>query len=165
VYTHPSIPGTITRTLSVSLPSELVGHVDVLHPTTEFTVPKAHLVPNVSGFDYGHGRGPPASCNSSVTGAVVTPRCLQDLYGIPTTPATEKGNSILVTGYASQWAQSADLIVRRCPFLKCYEDTTDASIVYAKTPETGYTSHYHVQLVNSQQRNEYSGHKQGCCRD
>ncbi|KAJ7908864.1 family S53 protease-like protein [Mycena leptocephala] len=116
VYTHPSIPGTITRTLSVSLPSELVGHVDVLHPTTEFTVPKAHLVPNVSGFDYGHGRGPPASCNSSVTGAVVTPRCLQDLYGIPTTPATEKG-------------------------------IQSSLLVYAKTPETGYTSHYTFSLL------------------
>ncbi|KAJ7482011.1 hypothetical protein FB451DRAFT_1006791, partial [Mycena latifolia] len=36
VFTHPSMTNTITRTLSVSLPSELVGHVDVIHPTTTF---------------------------------------------------------------------------------------------------------------------------------
>jgi tripeptidyl-peptidase-1 len=42
-FTHPALDGPITRTLSVSLPSELVGHVDVLHPTTAFVVPPARL--------------------------------------------------------------------------------------------------------------------------
>jgi tripeptidyl-peptidase-1 len=51
----------------------------------------------------------PASCNSNVATGVVTPACLQDLYGIPTTPATEKSNTLLVTGYVGQFAQSADL--------------------------------------------------------
>ncbi|KAJ6476610.1 hypothetical protein DFH09DRAFT_856763, partial [Mycena vulgaris] len=35
-FTHPGLLQAITRTLSVSLPSELVGHIDVLHPTTSF---------------------------------------------------------------------------------------------------------------------------------
>ncbi|KAE9382492.1 hypothetical protein BT96DRAFT_1027634 [Gymnopus androsaceus JB14] len=32
VFTHPDMLNTITRTLSVSLPSELVGHIDLHQP-------------------------------------------------------------------------------------------------------------------------------------
>lgn len=109
-FMHPSLKGPITRTLSVSLPSELVGHVDVLHPTTAFVSPDVRLVPAVPHLDR---RGEPAaSCNSSDPFSVVTPTCLQDLYGIPITPATETSNTLLVTGYVEQWAQKADLDVR-----------------------------------------------------
>ncbi|KAJ6476999.1 family S53 protease-like protein [Mycena sanguinolenta] len=108
VFTHPSLTGTITRTLSVSLPSELVGHVDVIHPTTEFTDPNPRLTP-LTSFSLDQRATPPASCNSDVASGVVTPLCLQDLYGIPTTPATEPSNTLLVTGYVGQFAQSADL--------------------------------------------------------
>ncbi|KAF7378231.1 Family S53 protease-like protein [Mycena sanguinolenta] len=110
-FTHPSINGSITRTLSVSLPSELVGHVDVIYPTTSFVTSDARLVPGVRRLN---GRdGPAASCNSSDPTGVITPSCLQDLYGIPTTPATEASNSLLVTGYDGEWPQDADLSVRR----------------------------------------------------
>ncbi|KAJ7266463.1 family S53 protease-like protein [Mycena haematopus] len=106
-FTHPSLNGPITRTLSVSLPSELVGHVDVLHPTTAFVAPEVRLVPAVPHI--GRRGEPPASCNSSDPSGVVTPTCLQDLYGIPATPATQKSNKLLVTAYEEQWAQQADL--------------------------------------------------------
>ncbi|KAJ6477012.1 family S53 protease-like protein [Mycena sanguinolenta] len=108
VFTHPSLTGTITRTLSVSLPSELVGHVDVIHPTTGFADPNPRLTP-VTSFSLDKRATPPASCNSDVASGVVTPLCLQDLYGIPATPATEQSNTLLVTGYGGQFAQSADL--------------------------------------------------------
>ncbi|KAF8158796.1 family S53 protease-like protein [Mycena galopus ATCC 62051] len=107
LFTHPSLNSTITRTLSVSLPSELVGHVDVIHPSTAFVAPNVRLVPSVPQM---RRRGvPAASCNSSDPAGIITPTCLQDLYGIPTTPATEKSNKLLVTGYESEWAQTADL--------------------------------------------------------
>ncbi|KAJ7080446.1 family S53 protease-like protein [Mycena epipterygia] len=105
VFTHPAMTGTITRTLSVSLPAELVGHVDVIHPTTEFSQPEARLAFASSNLDK---REPAASCNSSAGGSV-TPTCLQELYEIPTTPATEKTNAILVTGYQFQFAQNDSL--------------------------------------------------------
>ncbi|KAJ6467885.1 family S53 protease-like protein [Mycena sanguinolenta] len=106
-FTHPSINGPITRTLSVSLPSELVGHVDVIHPTTAFVTSDVRLMPRVPRIVR---RGEPAaSCNSSDPAGVITPTCLQELYGIPTTPATETSNAILATGYEDQWAQQADL--------------------------------------------------------
>jgi tripeptidyl-peptidase-1 len=108
IYTHPDLKRTITRTLTVSLPSELVGHVDVIHPTTAFVTPNTRLV---SPGRQINARGPAASCNSRDPSSVVTPACLQELYGIPTTPATQTSNALLVTGYFDQWAQSADLAV------------------------------------------------------
>jgi tripeptidyl-peptidase-1 len=48
----------------------------------------------------------PSSCS------IITPACLQDLYGIPTALATQSSNQIAVPGYAKQYAQQADLTVR-----------------------------------------------------
>ncbi|TFY63853.1 hypothetical protein EVJ58_g2990, partial [Rhodofomes roseus] len=45
-----------------------------------------------------------ASCNT-----VVTPTCLQDLYGIPATPATNQKNQLGVSGFIEQFANEADL--------------------------------------------------------
>ncbi|EJD36853.1 subtilisin-like protein [Auricularia subglabra TFB-10046 SS5] len=39
----------------------------------------------------------------------ISPKCLQQLYGIPTAPATQQSNKLLVTGYIGQFAQSKDL--------------------------------------------------------
>jgi tripeptidyl-peptidase-1 len=109
VFTHLSSSQTLTRTLSVSLPSQLVGHVDVISPTTDFINPNPHLTPwtNVNLAK----RGPAPSCNTSDASGIMTPACLQDLYGIPTAPATQPNNGLLVTGYVDNWAQSADLSV------------------------------------------------------
>jgi len=49
----------------------------------------------------------PSSCNQ-----VVTPACLQALYGLPTALATQSSNRIAVAGFLNQWAQQADLSVR-----------------------------------------------------
>ncbi|KAJ6472878.1 subtilisin-like protein [Mycena vitilis] len=106
LFTHPSLKAPIARTLSVSLPSQLVGHVDVLHPSTSFVTPNVRLVPAMSQIGK---RDVAPSCNSADPAGVVTPTCLQELYGIPTAPATEASNTLLVTGYEDQWAQSADL--------------------------------------------------------
>ncbi|KAJ7140692.1 family S53 protease-like protein [Mycena epipterygia] len=106
VFTHPAMSDMITRTLSVSLPSELVGHVDVIHPTTEFVQPNTRLVPTMLSLDK---RAVNASCDTNDASGVVTPTCLQDMYGIPTTPATQSTNAVLVTAYEGQFAQAADL--------------------------------------------------------
>ncbi|KAJ7779516.1 family S53 protease-like protein [Mycena maculata] len=106
VFAHPSMTNTITRTLPVSLPSELVGHVEVIHLTTAFVGPNVRGGPVSSNFDT---EVVPESCNSTVPTGVITPTCLQDLYLIPKTHATEKGNSLLVTAYEEQFSQRADL--------------------------------------------------------
>ncbi|KAJ7358373.1 family S53 protease-like protein [Mycena albidolilacea] len=134
VFAHPSLTEKIMRTLSVSLPSELVGHVDVLHPTTEFVDPNPRLTP-VTSFSLDK-RAPSASCNSSVATGVVTPTCLQDLYGIPTTPATQASNTLLVTGYVGQFAQSADLEA----FLKLLRPDIPPTTTFALLTDDGGTN-------------------------
>ena len=39
----------------------------------------------------------------------MVPECLQAMYGIPTTPATQSSNQIAVTGYDNLYALQADL--------------------------------------------------------
>ncbi|KAJ6573405.1 family S53 protease-like protein [Mycena vulgaris] len=112
-FTHPALPQAITRTLSVSLPSELVGHIDVIHPTTSFPEPNPRLAAAVSNPKK---PSPNASCDTSLATGLITPVCLQELYGIPATPATEKTNALLITGYVDDFAQTADL----AEFLKLF---------------------------------------------
>ncbi|KAJ7908854.1 subtilisin-like protein [Mycena leptocephala] len=123
-FTHDDLAEPITRTLSVSLPAELVGHVDVLHPTTAFIVPKARLGRKVTPSPQSRSRrrinsriassiskrGAPASC--TLGSFLIGPACVQDLYGIPTTPATASStgkNTLLVTGYQDEFANADDL--------------------------------------------------------
>ncbi|KAJ7697244.1 subtilisin-like protein [Mycena rosella] len=106
VFMHPSLPGPITRTLSVSLPSELVGHVEVLDPTTAFVA--GDVCPPIPASTIARD-APAASCDTSLATGVITPACLQEFYGIPTAPATEESNVLLVTGYEDDFAQTADL--------------------------------------------------------
>ncbi|KAJ7046119.1 subtilisin-like protein [Mycena alexandri] len=123
VFTSPSLVHPITRTLSVSLPSELVGHVDVLHPTTAFPDPNPRLGAAVSVDT----RLPAKSCNSNTDDGVITPACLQALYGIPATAATQSDNALLVTGYANEFAQDADL----AEFLKLLRPDIPANQTFA----------------------------------
>lgn len=41
----------------------------------------------------------------------ITPACLQALYNIPTTAATQSSNKLGVTGFIEQFANEADLKV------------------------------------------------------
>ncbi|CAK5279213.1 unnamed protein product [Mycena citricolor] len=110
LFSHPQLTEKITRTMSVSLPSEMVGVVDVIHPSTAFVEPQPRLAPSPIQMNVPQAkRAAPASCNTNVATGVITPACLQALYGIPATPATQKNSSILITGYVDQFAETADL--------------------------------------------------------
>ena len=50
------------------------------------------------------GPAVPDSCEQGIT-----PACLQTLYGIPATLATESSNSLGVSGFNNEFAQEADL--------------------------------------------------------
>ncbi|KAK6971674.1 family S53 protease-like protein [Favolaschia claudopus] len=108
-YTHPDLPAPITRTLSISLPAELAGHVEVIHPSTAFTAPVARRVPSRSVSKHKRNAAAPADCDTSNPKNNITPACLQSLYNIPTTPATHMNNTLLVTGYVEEWAEVDDL--------------------------------------------------------
>lgn len=95
----------ITRTLEYSLPKDLEADIALVHPTTSFAKPRfgptspvfSIPVPNANITE--RANPAPSSCAS-----VVTPACLQALYGIPTTPATESSNVLGVTGFIDQYA-------------------------------------------------------------
>ncbi|KAJ8072957.1 hypothetical protein PM082_019820 [Marasmius tenuissimus] len=94
------------RTLQYSIPEDLKTHISLVHPTTSFALrpsPDPQFVANDVNIT-ARANPTPSSCNS-----VTNPACLQALYGIPTTPATQKSNRLAVTGFINQWAQSADL--------------------------------------------------------
>ncbi|KAJ6586025.1 family S53 protease-like protein [Mycena capillaripes] len=110
VYSHPSMSNTITRTLSVSLPSELVGHVQVIHPTTAFVKPDGRMGSTTGHVQY-NKRATTPPCDTHLADGIMTPACLQSIYGIPATPATQFNNTLLVTAYVDEFAQQADLEV------------------------------------------------------
>ncbi|KAI0923099.1 hypothetical protein AcV5_009919 [Taiwanofungus camphoratus] len=130
VYTYESTGQQTMRTLSYSIPQDLQSHVKVVYPTVQFPNPQSRLplfrtpskrsvtVMNVS------------SDASSSCASTVTPACLQSLYGIPTTPATQSSNKIGVSGYVDQYANKADLEI----FLKKYR--TDMSATTTFTVQT-----------------------------
>ncbi|KAJ7916826.1 subtilisin-like protein [Mycena leptocephala] len=99
-FSHASLTEPITRTLTISLPSELIGKVDVVHPSTSFTGRNPGFAQLPFHPQSTEKRTEPiASYNSSRPDGIVTPTHLQKIYGIPSTPATQKNNKILVTGY------------------------------------------------------------------
>ncbi|KAJ6519079.1 family S53 protease [Mycena sanguinolenta] len=103
-FVHIDSNTSFARTLSVSLPPKVAGHIDVIYPTTAFSKPLT-AGPVVSI---------PAPRRSSQTAdsndtQFVTPATLQSLYGIPTTPGNQSSNGIAVAGLLGQFAQIADL--------------------------------------------------------
>lgn len=96
------------RTLSYSLPQDLLQHIDLVHPTTSFArLDKTSVFSKRRTSDKNvtaRADAAPASCNGEVT-----PICLQDLYGIPGTMATQPTNKIAVAGFSDQWPQDADM--------------------------------------------------------
>ncbi|KAI0329229.1 family S53 protease [Cubamyces sp. BRFM 1775] len=112
VFNHTATGTTSIRTLSYSIPADLQGKLDFVHPTTVFAQPFSgrvfNFVPSRATKPAGAvnltSDAVPASCAQ-----VVTPACLQALYGIPTTPATVKTNTLGVSGFIEQFANQQDL--------------------------------------------------------
>ncbi|KAH9851330.1 family S53 protease [Lenzites betulinus] len=112
VFNHTPTGKTSIRTLAYSIPADLKGHLDFVHPTTVFAQPFSGRV-----FSFVPSRADkpapavnvtsdavPASCATTIT-----PACLQALYGIPTALATQKANTLGVSGFIEQFANQADL--------------------------------------------------------
>lgn len=80
-------------------------------------------------------RAVPSSC-----GRTITPACLQALYNIPTTKATESSNTLGVTGFIKQYANKADLKVRLLETIKIFLSRADGdgccdSDILAEVPD------------------------------
>lgn len=112
--------------MTYSIPADLVGHVAVVYPTTTF--PNAHRNAPISSVKTSERNTRTRSEDvASSCADEITPACLQSLYGIPTTPATESSNKLGVTGYGDNWANKADLKT----FLKSYRTDLSASTTFS----------------------------------
>ncbi|KAI0828483.1 subtilisin-like protein [Trametes gibbosa] len=96
VFQHSSSGKQAVRTMSYSLPASLQGHVDLVHPTTSFPSPssKAQIVGIKSAADPILAK---RDLTQDCTGETL-PECVQYLYDIPLTPATNSSNRLGVTG-------------------------------------------------------------------
>ncbi|KAJ7806086.1 Pro-kumamolisin, activation domain-containing protein [Mycena olivaceomarginata] len=84
----------LSAQFSFSLPA-LTQHVEFFHPTTIF----AHSRPKFVAASLVR-RAAPVSDNFPFTCTrAMTPACLQGLYGIPTTPASQKSDMLGVAGF------------------------------------------------------------------
>ncbi|KAF7324468.1 Subtilisin-like protein [Mycena sanguinolenta] len=103
VFTHTDSGKQMIRTMQYSIPASLQSHINVFTPTTSqvfiFYWPK-FVQTTVSPTPAAAAAG----CSSTIT-----PTCLQSMYQIPTTAATNKTNFIGVAGFDDQFANQADL--------------------------------------------------------
>ncbi|EMD36377.1 hypothetical protein CERSUDRAFT_156000 [Gelatoporia subvermispora B] len=112
VFAYQATGMETVRTLSYSIPAELQGHLDLVFPTINFPDPNANL-PVFRHAVSKRDATPEANLTSDVVPSscadFITPACLQALYGIPTTPATQSSNQLGVSGFIEQFANQADL--------------------------------------------------------
>ncbi|KAK7045104.1 family S53 protease-like protein [Favolaschia claudopus] len=123
LFTADGLPAPFIRTLSISLPSELAGHIEVIHPSTSFPPSSSgggassqQVMPSRRHLERRTKRAAesvPATSNLTCDdpGIPMTPAYLQKIYGIPSTPAAsqDKNNSIMVTGYVNIQPNRTDL--------------------------------------------------------
>ncbi|CCM00838.1 uncharacterized protein FIBRA_02880 [Fibroporia radiculosa] len=108
VYNHTRTGLQTIRTLSYTIPEELVGHMTLVYPTTTFpefnSMISLSLRPAIPRRAEASKTLVAASCAEAII-----PSCLQSLYSIPTTPATQSSNQFGVTGFFDEYANQADL--------------------------------------------------------
>ncbi|KAH9947173.1 family S53 protease-like protein [Amylocystis lapponica] len=136
IFDYESTGKTSIRTLSYSIPESLKGYIDTVHPTTLFARPTTRKAP----IKYVPKKRSTEERNVTRTGEVdascandITPSCLQQLYGIPTTAATQSSNTLGVTGYGNEWPQVQDLQV----FLSEYRPDIPSSTTFTVTDIDG----------------------------
>ena len=107
VFTHDESGSQIIRSMQYSIPEELFGHLQVVHPVTTFAV----STPRLSNKRVSPPVVTKERRQSACTG-YIDPQCLEQLYGIPTTSATST-DSLLVTGYNNESPSVSDMEVRQ----------------------------------------------------
>ncbi|TFY57291.1 hypothetical protein EVJ58_g7105 [Rhodofomes roseus] len=135
LFTHDATSTETIRTLEYSLPTDLQAHIDCVHPTTTFPSVINHS-PILESWTRREDTGEVEARDVTPCGSGspnMVPECLQAMYGIPTTPATQSSNQIAVTGYDGIYAEQADL----------------QSFLTAYRPDVSNTTTYSVISVNN----------------
>ncbi|KAJ3732596.1 family S53 protease-like protein [Lentinula guzmanii] len=143
IYTEIGGPTQLIRTLAYSVPVDLQQHINLIYPSTDFVRniqgPKLRtsVVPGSSSNNTANARAQqiPFSCKVGIT-----PTCLQNLYGIPTTNATQASNTLGVSGFMKQYPQMADLemfLTRLRPDIPISTTYTLQSVDGGSDPQSG----------------------------
>ncbi|KIK59918.1 hypothetical protein GYMLUDRAFT_44403 [Collybiopsis luxurians FD-317 M1] len=112
-FVHAPTGKRAIRTSQYSIPEDLRSHISIVYPTTSFDL----SAPRGLSVSYSNVKraadGEPLEAESLKVDPscanTITPQCLQDLYDIPKTPASQPSNRIAVPGFIEYWAQYADL--------------------------------------------------------
>ncbi|THU85269.1 subtilisin-like protein [Dendrothele bispora CBS 962.96] len=144
-FAHKRSEDTAVRAMEYSVPRELLEHIALVHPIVTFGLNDPGNS-GVAALAIGHGvpRGTTVDINAAEPieraqeidencATEVTPACLQALYKIPKTPATQKSNRLGVPGLIQQWAQIADLRA----FLGKYRPDMDPNATFSVETLTG----------------------------
>ncbi|KAI0823318.1 family S53 protease-like protein [Trametes gibbosa] len=110
-FQHADMGITAIRTLTYSVPASVKPHIDFIFPATVFPVKAKKSFVNVN-ISSSHHNASTHSARASVDSScddAMTPACLQALYNIPTTPATQKSNNLAVSSFVSSFASKTDL--------------------------------------------------------
>ncbi|KAK7031746.1 Tripeptidyl-peptidase sed3 [Favolaschia claudopus] len=125
VFTHVTTRKTMIRTLEYSLPAELTQFIEFVHPTTVFATaldPRPKLV----AASRGKRAAPVANDLPGECASSMTPACLRELYGIPTTPATQRSTTLGVAGFIDVRSHSSQQ-----DFLTRFRPDIDPSATFA----------------------------------
>ncbi|CCL99219.1 uncharacterized protein FIBRA_01234 [Fibroporia radiculosa] len=124
IFTHTDSGIQTTRTLGYSIPTDLLDHLDLIHPTVTFPHPYENG-PKMgrSTMDWLLNTTSTPCANSSS----IDPACLQYLYNIPSTPAVGNSSKLGVPAYVNFWANRTDLKT----FLEIYRPDMNPSTTYA----------------------------------
>ncbi|KAJ6611489.1 tripeptidyl peptidase A [Mycena sp. CBHHK59/15] len=118
VFEHSKTGKRVVRTLSYSLPEDLLEHITFVHPTTAFLDPLRHGMgrfaadPADPSTHLALEKRPVALNQSDFTSCVsiVDPPCVRRLYNIGNyTPDASLNNHIGVAGYLDIWARPDSL--------------------------------------------------------
>ncbi|KLO12132.1 subtilisin-like protein [Schizopora paradoxa] len=135
VFTYEKTGEQLVRTLAYSLPAVLLGHVEF--DISSSSKPSVSMS-STAGVSNVTSRAIPASCTKSIT-----PACLQALYSIPTTKATQLSNSIGVTGFSNEFANQDDLTI----FLKSLRSDISSSTSSNMTSAAGPLANLNMQYT------------------
>ncbi|KAL1762764.1 peptidase S8/S53 domain-containing protein [Schizophyllum commune] len=120
VYRHTTTGEYVVRTMSYSLPKDLIGHVDVVAPTTYFGTMKSMRATSFKQPELDGTNEKDLNVNveaASDCGRTVTPACLQKLYNTSGyKPKADTNTTLGVAGYLDEFANEKDLTT----FLKKY---------------------------------------------
>ncbi|KAK7055776.1 serine protease S53 [Favolaschia claudopus] len=128
-FQHEATNSKVVRTLTYSIPSSLKSHVQWIHPTVSFPTASESEPLVQSQPSTKMARSISADCRGT---SQWTPTCIQELYGIPATPAKSVSNGLGVSGFNDAFANHRDLK----QFLQTYR------------PDINPDTTYHFESIN-----------------